>query len=88
MRQTAPVAASAHDCCPETNTSDQDQPDQQHDMKGCMMGMACRTASAVTPTLAPVSLSNATILVSQPIMSEPAKPSGPLQDLFRPPRTI
>ena len=43
---------------------------------------------AVAPTLAPIVLSNATILMSQPSLSEPAELSGPLQELFRPPRTI
>jgi hypothetical protein len=82
------AAASAHDCCPDEGGGDNNQPQQQNDLDGCMMGMACRTAPAVAPTLAPIALSNATILVSQPVMSEPAKASGPLQQLFRPPRTI
>lgn len=82
------AAASAHDCCPDEGGADKDQPQQQHDMDGCMMGMSCRTASAVAPTLAPIALSNATILMSQPVLSEPARASGPLQQLFRPPRTI
>jgi hypothetical protein len=82
------AAAAAHDCCPNEGGGDKNQPQQQqHDMDGCIMGMACRTAPAVAPTLAPVSLPNATILMSRPKLSEPAKPSGPLQQLFRPPRT-
>lgn len=84
----AAAAQVEHDCCPDEGRADQNQPQQQHDMDGCMMGMACRTAPAVAPTLAPIALSNATILMSQPLMSEPAKASGPLQQLFRPPRTI
>lgn len=80
------AAASAHDCCPDEG-GDKNQP-QQHDMDGCMMGMSCRTAPAVAPTLAPIALSNATILMLQPVLSEPANLSGPLQQLFRPPRTI
>lgn len=87
MMQAATVQA-AHDCCPDEGGGDQNQPQQQHDMDGCMMGMACRTASAVAPTLAPIALSNATILMSSPLAIEPAKPSRPLQQLFRPPRTI
>jgi len=86
MMQTAAVEAS-HDCCPDEG-GQKNQPQQQHDMDGCMMGMACRTATAVAPTLAPIALSNATILMSAPRVSEPAKLSGPLQQLFRPPRTI
>ncbi len=84
----AAAAQSMHDCCPDEGGGDKNQPTQQHDMDGCMMGMSCRTAPAVAPTLAPISLSNATILMSAPMLSEPAKPSGPLQQLFRPPRTI
>lgn len=84
--QHAAAVQTQHDCCPDEG-GNKNQP-QQHDMDGCMMGMACRTAPAVAPTLAPISLSNATILMSQPILSEPAKLSGPLQELFRPPRSI
>ncbi len=84
----AAAAQAQHDCCPDEGGADQNQPQQQHDMDGCMMGMSCRTAPAVAPTLAPIALSNATILMSRPTLSEPAKLSGPLQELFRPPRTI
>jgi hypothetical protein len=84
----AETAASAHDCCPDEAGGEQNQPSQQHDMDSCMMGMACRSAAAVAPTFAPIALSNATILVSAPVLSEPANLSGPLQQLFRPPRTI
>lgn len=86
MMQAAAVE-TAHDCCPDEG-GQKDQPQQQHDTDGCTMGMACRTAPAVAPTLAPIALSNATILMSQPVLSEPAKLSGPLQELFRPPRSI
>lgn len=83
------AAAAAHDCCPDMGSGHQSQPkQQQHDMNGCLMGMACRTAPAMAPTLAPIALANATILMAQPILSEPAAPSGPLQQLFRPPRSI
>jgi hypothetical protein len=87
MLQAAAVE-TAHDCCPDDAGADKNQPQQQHDMDGCMMGMGCRTAAAVAPTLAPISLSNATFLMSSPVRSEPANLSGPLQQLFRPPRTI
>lgn len=84
----APAVQAQHDCCPDQG-GDKNQPSQQqHDMDGCTMGMACRTAPAVAPTLAPITLGNATILMAQPMLSEPAKLSGPLQQLFRPPRTI
>lgn len=82
------AAAAAHDCCPDDDSGDKNQPQQQHDMDGCMMGMSCRTAPAVAPTFAPIALPNATIRLSQPISREPANLSGPLQQLFRPPRTL
>lgn len=81
--------ASAHDCCPDGDRSDRRQGKQTQDqMDGCLMGMACRTAPAVAPTLAPIAQPNATIPMSAPAMSEPANLSGPLQELFRPPRTV
>ncbi|PZO52813.1 MAG: hypothetical protein DCF16_08435 [Alphaproteobacteria bacterium] len=80
-------AASAHDCCPDEG-GDKNQPLEQHDMDGCMMGMACRTAPAMASSVAPIALSSATIVTSAPVASEPANLSGPLQQLFRPPRTI
>ena len=82
----AQAAQAQHDCCPDEG--DKNQPVEQHGMDGCMMGMACRTAPAVAPALAPISLPNATILMSSPSLREPAELSGPLQQLFRPPRTI
>ena len=84
----AAAAAAAHDCCPDEGGGDKNQPLEQHDKDGCMMGMACRTAPAVAPSVAPIALSNATILMSAPAASEPANLSGPLQQLFRPPRSI
>lgn len=83
----AAASAPAHDCCPDQG-GDKNQPQQQqHDMDGCMMGMACRNAPAVTPSVAPIALPNALILTSAPALSDPANVSGPLQQLFRPPRT-
>jgi len=88
MMAAAEAQASAHDCCPDEG-GDKNQPaQQQHDMDGCMMGMACRTAPAVTPSVAPIALRNALILTSAPALSEPANVSGPHQQLFRPPRSI
>ena len=87
MLQSAAVQMQ-HACCPDEGGSDRNQPVQKHDMDGCMMGMACRTAPAVAPTFAPISLPNGTILMAVPTLREPAELSGPLQQLFRPPRTI
>lgn len=87
MQQVA-AAQAQHDCCPDDGASkNRPEQQQQHDMDGCTMGTACRTAPAVGPTLAPITLGNVTILLAQPMLSEPAKLSGPLQQLFRPPRT-
>ncbi len=79
-------SASAHDCCDENGAPSDD--DGSDEMRGCMVGMACRSAPAVAPTLAPLLLPSAAVRVSRPILGEPAAPSGPLQQLFRPPRAI
>lgn len=83
----AVATAAMHDCCPEDQRPS-DPGQDQHDMDGCMMGMACRAGAIVTPPVAPFRLPTATVSVSEPIVGEPATPSGPLQELFRPPRTI
>lgn len=77
-------SASDHDCCDENGVPSDEGSDKT---SGCMVGMACRSAPAVAPTLAPLLLPSAAVRVSQPILSEPVAPSGPLQQLFRPPRT-
>jgi hypothetical protein len=81
---------SVHDCCPDNAGGSHGQPqqDQRQRSDACLFGMACRTAPAMAPTFASIVLSQPGIRVAQPIASEPAKPSGPLQQLFRPPRTI
>ena len=87
MAETAPVSA-AHDCCPDEQKPAGDQDQQRHDMAGCVMGMACRTAPAVTPTIAPIGLPVSTLLLDAPLVVAPAAPAGPLEELFRPPRSI
>ncbi len=79
-------AGAAHDCCPDDQPSNDEGSPQ--DMEACVMGAACRAAPAVAPTLAPLLLPSGAVSVSQPTLGEPAPPSGPLQQLFRPPRTI
>jgi len=86
--QQAEAAQGQHDCCPDQAGQKNQPADQQHDMDGCMMGMACRTAPAVAPTFAPMSLPTATIRMAASMLREPAELNGPLQQLFRPPRTI
>ncbi|HWA21925.1 MAG TPA: hypothetical protein VG735_05975 [Caulobacterales bacterium] len=81
---------SVHDCCPDSAGANRGQPQQNQKQKAdaCLFGMACRTAPAMAPTFASLMLSQPGLRIAQPIASEPAKPSGPLQQLFRPPRTI
>ena len=84
----AAAGASAHDCCPDQDKPDDGQGQQQHDMDGCLMGMACRTAPAVAPSVAPILLPAAALVLDAPILAAPAAANGPLQELFRPPRSI
>lgn len=88
---SAQMGASAldgqHDCCPD-RAPEAPGDEAPAKMTGCFVGQACRTAPAVTPSFAPIAFPNATILVSAPAAFEPADLSGPLQQLFRPPRSI
>jgi hypothetical protein len=82
-------AASAHDCCPDDNKSrDVPADHSEKGMAGCVMGQACRTAPAVTPTLAPIQLSSVTIQVSPPVLVNPAPARAPLSQHWRPPRFV
>jgi hypothetical protein len=78
-------ASAAHDCCDENGA-----PAQQDDnkMAGCFVGMACRTAPALTSVPAPIAAPLAALPAGYIELSQLAPASGPLQDLFRPPRTI
>lgn len=87
MNRAAPVAASAHDCCPDGAQKPADPGQEDHESDSCTIGMPCRTAAAVTPSLAPVALPTVVLALGAPLLGEPAPPSGPLQELFRPPRT-
>lgn len=80
---------SADACCDEHGTPmGKPGDDTSKSMSGCTMGMVCRTAPAVAPMLESVRVPQAIILISQPMLGEPAPASGPLQQLFRPPRNI
>lgn len=83
--QVSAGSPSQHDCCDENGAPSKSGSDK---MSSCMEGMACRSAPTVAPVLAPLLAPSATVRVSQPILGEPAAPSGPLQQLFRPPRSI
>lgn len=87
MAEAAQVSA-AHDCCPDEQKPAGDQDQQRHDMDGCVMGMACRTAAAVAPTVAPIALPVRALLLDAPVLDAPPAAAGPLQELFRPPRSI
>lgn len=83
MQQAQTVA---HACCPDAAKSSQGQ-HQRQKSDGCVFGMACRAPAAIEPTLAPVRLLAQVIVAPNARLGEPAPPSGPLQQLFRPPRT-
>ncbi len=90
MAEAAALAddAPAHDCCPDQDKPDDGQDQSQHGMDGCLMGMACRTAPVVAPSVAPILLPAAALVLNAPILTAPAAANGPLQELFRPPRSI
>lgn len=80
------AAAPAHDCCPDDQKPANPAP--EHQKGDCMMGTACRSASAVAPSAAPALMTAAILVLDQPIVGEAAPRAGPLQELWRPPRTI
>lgn len=84
----AMAAVAQHDCCPDAQPTRNNGAPQDHKMDGCLIGMTCGAAPLVAPSLAPIELSAVSLRLTQPILGEPAPPSGPLQELFRPPRTI
>lgn len=93
--QQAPASASTaeHECCPEAaSAADQQGPNQQaperRDIGDCVIGMACRPAPAVQASVPPLEFHANGVTLSQPLDAAAAPPSGPLQDLFRPPRTL
>jgi hypothetical protein len=77
----------AHDGCMDGAPGAPGAPDQR-DMDDCVMGMACRTAPTLQLSVPLVVLRAIGVRLTQPIETEAPPPSGPLQDLFRPPRTI
>lgn len=80
--------AAAHDCCPDEQKPAGGQDQQRHDMDGCKMGMACRAGATVTPAIAPIRLPAAALLFDAHVLDTPPAVGGPLEELFRPPRTI
>ena len=86
MSSGAQVVAPAHDCCPDNQPA---APAPTHQKSDClMMGLACRSVSVVAPSLAPIRLSGAVVMLDQPLTGEPEPPVGPLQEFWRPPRTV
>lgn len=82
------AAAASHDCCPDDAGSNAPNGPEKPDIGACVLGMACRPAPAITPAVTPVLAAAAALDVSQPNLGDAAPPSGPLQELFRPPRSI
>ena len=86
MEQGQVAAAPTHDCCPDNHPADHQTP-QNHNMDGCLMGAACGAVHAIAPATAS-GLVARTVALKQPLVNEVRAPAGPLQDLFRPPRSI
>lgn len=84
----AAASGAAHDCCDDEGPMGAPNEDSSEKMTGCVVGMACRTAPAVAPALAPMRMPATALIISESILGEQAPPGGPLQELFRPPRTI
>jgi len=84
--QQAQSAAGVHDCCDDEGGAPV-QDDGAGKMVGCAVGMACRTVTAVAPSPAPNLLAPTFISASYRALSQPPPPNGPLQELFRPPRS-
>ena len=86
MAANCPMQAEAqHDCCPDDGAPDAPA---QGQMDGCVMGVACRSALSLAPSLNPVRLLATPIRLTEPVLGEPAPPSGPLVEFWRPPRTL
>ena len=85
--QQGQTAGGMHDCCDDEGGAPV-QDDDGGKMTGCAVGMPCRTATAITPLPSPSALQFAAISATYMELGQPPPPSGPLQDLFRPPRAI
>lgn len=83
--QQGQSAGGMHDCCDDEGGAPA-QDDDSGKMAGCAVGMSCRTATAVAPLPSPSALLFSAISASYVEWGQPPPPSGPLQDLFRPPR--
>ena len=88
--QSAAAQMAAHDCCPDGAGKQDDGQGQDHQksMAGCVLGQPCRTAPAITPSMAPVELAAAVIKVSQPRLGDVAQPGLTGTEFWRPPRTV
>jgi hypothetical protein len=80
-------AGGLHDCCDDEGGAPA-QDDDGGKMAGCAVGMSCRTATAIATPPSPSALLFAAISASYLELGQPSPPSGPLQQLFRPPRAI
>lgn len=85
--QQGQSAGGMHDCCDDEGGAPA-QDDDSGKMAGCAVGMSCRTTTAIAPLPSPSALLFSAISASYVEWGQPPPPSGPLQDLFRPPRAI
>ena len=85
--QQGQSASGMHDCCDDEGGAPI-QDDDGGKMTSCAVGMSCRTITAIAPLPSPSALLFAALSVSYVELGQPPPPSGPLQDLFRPPRAL
>jgi hypothetical protein len=80
------VSASSHDCCPEgaPATPSDEAPAK---MTGCLVGQACRSAPAITPSLAPLRVAAPALQTKVALITDPALASRAPDAFWRPPRT-
>ncbi|MBX9745581.1 MAG: hypothetical protein K2X34_01685 [Hyphomonadaceae bacterium] len=80
------ASASSHDCCPDgAPTAPGDQAPAK--MTGCFVGQACRTAPAITPSLAPLRIIAPALRTKVALITDPALASRAPDAFWRPPRT-
>ncbi len=76
-------ASASHDCCDEQG----DEGGPVKKMDGCMMGQTCRTPPTVMPTVEPLRLVLAAVVIDLPIIQPAAATDARPNEFWRPPRT-
>ena len=79
-------AITGDPCCDDHRRANHNLP--QKSMDSCSFGMSCQSTPAMAPSAQSIRMPAISLRVQQPLLGEPAPPSGLLQDLFRPPRNI